>query len=64
MQAYESDTDSYIMGRNEQARQALLKSLIDASFESLNINVIIIRIITPIKKIIIQIIKIRNKKRK
>lgn len=39
MQAYESDTDSYIMGRNEQARQALLKSLIDASFENLNIDV-------------------------
>ena len=39
MQAYESDTDSYMMGRNEQARQALLKSLIDASFEKLNIDV-------------------------
>ena len=39
MQAYESDTDSYIMGRNEQARQALLKSLIDASFENLDIDV-------------------------
>lgn len=39
MQAYESDTDSYIMGRNEQARQALLKSLIDASFEKLNIDI-------------------------
>lgn len=39
MQAYEADTDSYIMGRNEQARQALLKSLINASFENLNIDV-------------------------
>lgn len=39
MQAYESDTDSYIMGRNEQGRQALLKSLIDASFENLDIDV-------------------------
>ena len=39
MQAYESETDSYIMGRNEQARQALLKSLIDTSFEELDIDV-------------------------
>lgn len=39
MQAYEADIDSYIMGRNEQARQALLKSLINASFENLNIDV-------------------------
>lgn len=39
MQAYESETDNYIMGRNEQARQALLKSLIDASFEQLDIDV-------------------------
>lgn len=39
IQAYESYTDSYIMGRNEQARQALLKSLIDSSFEKLDIDV-------------------------
>lgn len=39
MQAYESDTDSYIMGRNEQARQALLNSLIAASFEKIDIDV-------------------------
>ena len=39
MQAYESKTDSYIMGRNEYARQALLKSLIDASFEKIDIDV-------------------------
>lgn len=39
IQAYESDTDSYIMDRNEQGRQALLKSLIDASFENLDIDV-------------------------
>lgn len=39
MQAYESETDRYVMGRNEQARQALLDSLINASFEKLNIDV-------------------------
>lgn len=39
MQAYEADTDSYIMGRNEQARQALLKSLINASFEKIDIDI-------------------------
>lgn len=39
MQAYEAETDIYIMGRNEQARHALLKSLIDASFEIFNIDI-------------------------
>lgn len=39
MQAHESDTDSYLMGRNEQARQSFLKSLCDASFENLNTDV-------------------------
>lgn len=39
MQAYEAETDSFVMGRNEQARVALLKSLIDASFEKLDIDV-------------------------
>ena len=38
MQVYEVDIDSYIMGREEQARQSLLKSLIDA--EKLNIYVL------------------------
>lgn len=39
MQAYEPDTDSYVMGRNEQARQSFIKSLIDASFENLDIDI-------------------------
>jgi MoaA/NifB/PqqE/SkfB family radical SAM enzyme len=39
MQSYEPETDSYIMGRNEQARQSFIKSLIDASFENLDIDV-------------------------
>jgi len=39
MQAYEPDTDSYIMGRCEQARQSFIKSLSDASFEKLDIDV-------------------------
>ena len=39
MQSYEPETDSYIMGRNEQARQSFIKSLIDASFEKLDIDV-------------------------
>lgn len=39
MQAYEAETDSYIMGRNEQARQALLKSLLDASLEKIDIDI-------------------------
>ena len=39
MQAYEADTDSYVMGRNEQARQSFIKSLIDASFENLDIDI-------------------------
>ncbi len=39
MQGYKSETDSYLMGRNEQARQASLKSLLDAHFEGLNIDV-------------------------
>jgi len=39
MQAYECDTDSFVMERNEQARQVLLSSLINASFEGLDIDV-------------------------
>lgn len=51
MQAQEADTDSYIMGRNEQARQALLKSLINASFENLNIDVHFVPMKTNYKEI-------------
>ncbi len=39
MQGYDCDIDSYIMGRCEQARQSFLKSLIDSSFEGLDIDV-------------------------
>lgn len=62
MQAYESDTDSYIMGRNEQARQALLKSLIDASFENLNIDVHFVPMKPNYKEIIdiLELLEIAN----
>ena len=39
MQAYEPDIDSYVMGRNEQARQSFIKSLSNASFEQIDIDV-------------------------
>lgn len=39
MQAYQDETDCSIMGRNEQARTSLLKSLIDAKFEEIDIDV-------------------------
>lgn len=62
MQAYESDTDSYIMGRNEQARQALLKSLIDASLENLNIDVHFVPMKPNYKEIIaiLELLEIAN----
>ena len=51
IQAYEANTDSFLMGRNEQARQALLKSLLDASFEELNIDIHFIPMKTNYKEI-------------
>lgn len=38
-QGYEYDTDHMLMGRNEEARMSLLKSLINASFVGLDIDV-------------------------
>lgn len=62
MQAYESETDSYIMGRNEQARQALLDSLINASFEKINIDVHFVPMKPNYKEIIdiLELLEIAN----
>ncbi|HHW69150.1 MAG TPA: radical SAM protein [Tenericutes bacterium] len=62
MQAYEADTDSYIMGRNELARQSLLKSLIDSSLEGLNIDVHFVPMKPNYKEIIdiLELLEIAN----
>ena len=39
IQAYETKTDSYIMGRDEKSRQAALDSLMNAYFEKLDIDI-------------------------
>ena len=39
IEAYEAETDRLLMGRNNQSREALLKSLLNASFEDLKIDV-------------------------
>lgn len=64
-QAYELDTDKYLMGRNEQARQSLLDSLLYASIIGLNVDVHFIPMKPNYKEIIdilemLEIAKVKN----
>jgi MoaA/NifB/PqqE/SkfB family radical SAM enzyme len=64
-QAYEAETDQYLMGRNGQSRQALLDSLLKASIIGFNVDVHFVPMKPNYKEIkdileILEIAKVKN----